>query len=144
MLTNKTERTEKQKAASRLNGARSRGPVTPEGKAASIRKPIRRGALARVFLHKRESRKNFNEVLDRLNYVLQPTTDIDHLLIGKMAVAHWRTLRVWFEEKSGKQIDNGLETTFDRQFYRSFDRYLRLHPQYNPEILSEFPDPTSN
>ena len=120
--------TDKQIAANRLNALKSRGPVTPEGKARSARKPIRPGSLARVVLRDGESRAQFNEVVERLNLVLKPKNDIDHLLIGKMSAAHWRQLRLWQLEQSGDTGDPHLEMTFDRQFFRHFDHYLRLHP----------------
>ena len=137
-------RTEKQKAASRANGARSRGPITPEGKALAVRKPIPRGSLARAVVREGESRKHFNEFLDRLNYVLKPETDLDHLLIGKMAAAHWRLLRVWQVEQAGEDVDTRLTNSLDRQFYRTYDRYLRLHPQTPQQNFSNPLDPLSD
>jgi hypothetical protein len=69
-------RTEKQRAASRANGARSRGPVTPDGKDRASRNSIRHGLLARAILLEGESRERFNQLVQVLNDALQPETAI--------------------------------------------------------------------
>jgi len=119
-------RTEKQKAASRANGARSRGPKSPEGKARSAQNSIRHGLLARAVVLPGESREKFDSLLNVLNDDLRPQSAIEHLFVGKMAAAHWRQLRIWELEKSGTAPQNDLEMRLDRQFFRTFDRYLRL------------------
>jgi hypothetical protein len=57
---------EKQKAASRANGARSRGPVTPEGRLRSSRNNIERGMLARTVVLDGESRPRFDALMTSL------------------------------------------------------------------------------
>lgn len=100
--------TDKQKAASRANGARSRGPKTPEGKARSARNSTSHGLLARAILLEGESRERFDDVVNSLKNTLKPVSPLDELLIGKMAVAHWRQIRLWQLEK---KPENPSETT---------------------------------
>ena len=119
-------RSEKQIAASRANGARSRGPKTPEGKARAARNSLRHGLLARAVVLEDESRAKFDTLVCQLNEALQPQSAIEHLFIGKMAAAHWRQLRIWELERAGHASLNDLEMRLDRQFFRTFDRYLRL------------------
>jgi len=69
--------TDKQIEASRVNGARSRGPVTEEGKARSGRKDPGKG-LAQALLLPGESRRRFNDLLDHFNEALKPETAFDH------------------------------------------------------------------
>ena len=95
--------TDKQITASRANGARARGPKTPEGKARSARNSTRHGLLARVLLLEGESRDRCDELVRTLNASLNPRTSIDELLIGKMAAAHWRQMRIWTLERQGGQ-----------------------------------------
>jgi hypothetical protein len=118
--------TDKQIAASRANGARSRGPVTPEGKARSARNSTRHGLLARAILIEGESRDRFDDLVHLLNTSLNPRTAIDELLIGKMAAAHWRQMRIWTLEREGDKTLRDYEMRLDRQFFRTFDRYIRL------------------
>jgi hypothetical protein len=97
---------EKQKAASRANGAKSRGPVTPGEKLRSSRSPLCRGDIERAMLARtavldRESRARFDALMTSLQKELNPETAIENLLLHKMAVAHWRLMRVWGMERSG-------------------------------------------
>jgi len=73
-----------------------------------------------------ESRGKFDTLVCQLSEALQPQSAIEHLFIGKMAAAHWRQLRIWELERAGHAPLNDLEMRLDRQFFRTFDRYLRL------------------
>jgi hypothetical protein len=138
---------EKQKAASRANGAKSRGPVTPDGKLRSARSPlcrsdVERGMLARTVVLDRESRPRFCALMTSLQEELKPETTIENLLTHKMAAAHWRLLRVWGMERSGLSNDvndaglpesgksgvhlNDYEMRFDRQFTRALDQFEKF------------------
>ena len=121
--------TDKQIEASRANGARSRGPVTPEGKAKSARNSTRHGGLAKAVVLEGESRTLFNQLVDKLNSTLRPRNDLDHLLIGRMAAAHWRQIRLWKLQQEGKRTPGDLEMKIDRQFFRTLNCYKRLHPE---------------
>jgi hypothetical protein len=144
---------EKQKAASRANGAKSRGPVTSAGKLRSARNNVERGLLARTVVLDGESLPRFHALMTSLQEELKPETTIENLLIHKMAAAHWRLMRVWGMErscaaqgvrgsgspqspdaptrdalalgKSGAHL-NEYEMRFDRQFTRALDRFERF------------------
>ena len=92
------ERTEKQRAASRANGTRSRGPVTPQGKAASSRNGLRHGLRAQTLVLANEH----PEILDSLiaDYIdeFQPTSNSEHDLVLDLAFAKWRQYRTWISE----------------------------------------------
>lgn len=118
--------TQEEMDASRANGARSRGPVTPEGKARSSRNSTRHGLLARAILLEGESRDRFNDLVQLLNDALNPESAIEHLLVGKLAASHWRQIRIWNLEKEGAQGLGDHEMRLDRQFFRTLDRYLKL------------------
>jgi len=117
---------EKQAAASRANGKNSHGPVTPEGKLRSRRNSTRHGLLARAIVLEGESRDRFNDLVRQLNEALRPQTQIDHLLVGKMAASHWRQVRVCNLEREGEKTLGDHEMRLDRQFFRTLDRYLKL------------------
>ena len=118
--------TDKQLAASRANGALSRGPKTPEGKARAARNSLRHGLLARAVVLEGESRGKFDTLVCQLSEALQPQSAIEHLFIGKMAAAHWRQIRTWaIEKRTGKSLSDH-ESRLDRQFFRALAQYQRL------------------
>jgi hypothetical protein len=121
------KRSQKQIEASRINGAKSRGPVTEEGRLNSRRGSWRQHILARTVVLDGESRERFNELHQSLISELQPATPIENLLVSRMAVAQWRQLRLWSLEKAATEADPGslpdrasvFETRYDRQFDRA-------------------------
>ena len=96
-------RTERQIQASRVNGAKSRGPVTPEGKRNSSANALKHGLLAETIVLKSELEHRFLDVIAGIDQELQPETPIEHTLVEKMAVARWRQLRLWGMEKAAME-----------------------------------------
>ena len=84
----------------RENGAKSRGPVTPAGKAASSRNSTKHGLLARTIVLPTESKKRFARLLNLLRKELAPQTEIERHLVDRMAVARWHQMRCWGYERS--------------------------------------------
>jgi len=95
--------TERQQNASRANGSKSRGPVTPAGKLASSRNAITHGMLSTTVVLNGESTDRFLELFDALLDEFQPQTPFEESLIENMAVARWRQMRIWGMEKAGME-----------------------------------------
>jgi hypothetical protein len=140
-------RSQKQIEASRINGAKSRGPVTLEGKQRAASNGWRQGILARTVVRDGESRDRFNQLFTSLIHELQPATAIENLLVQKMAVAQWRQMRLWGTEKTS--IDEApaandkssiCETRYDRQFDRALASLDRIRSQRT--TTKTVPDPT--
>jgi hypothetical protein len=85
---------EKHSQAARANGARSRGPVTPEGKAISSRNALRHGLLAKTVVLSNERAETFEALFYLLIERFSPLDDIEMSAIEEMAAAHWRMRRV--------------------------------------------------
>ena len=81
------------------NSARSTGPVTPEGKAVSSRNSLRHGLLSDSIVLPNESAQRFDELLASLQTELRPEPGIEAAFVHKMAVAYWRQMRLWCLEK---------------------------------------------
>jgi hypothetical protein len=81
---------EKQKAGSCVNGAKARGPITPEGKLRFSRSNVEREMLARTVVFDDESRPRFDALMISLQEELKPEASIENLLIHKMAADYWR------------------------------------------------------
>jgi hypothetical protein len=78
----------------RINGAKSHGPVTPEGKARSAVNSRRHGLASASILMDGESAEDFQ--LLRADFInqFQPRTAIEADLVDVMAIARWRLRRL--------------------------------------------------
>lgn len=77
--------------ASRRNGARSLGPVSPEGKARSSQNAITHGlSSAKIILPEGEAREEFLEIRAGLVARFQPSDAVEGRLVHEMATALWR------------------------------------------------------
>lgn len=92
-------RTPKQTEASRANGARSKGPVTAQGKRNSSRNSIRHGLLAETIVLEAEKEGEFLEFLEELFEEHQPQTPTEAMLVDTIAAASWRQSRIWGMQK---------------------------------------------
>jgi hypothetical protein len=108
--------------ANRINAAKSRGPITPEGKLASSRnsltqngEPFRpcprnaeipgsssgqHGLLSQVIIFDGESAERFNALHDSLIAEFKPETPTECGLVETMVVCRWRLMRVWTLENA--------------------------------------------
>jgi hypothetical protein len=91
--------TPKQIAASRANGAKSKGPVTPQGKRNSSRNATRHGLLAETIVLEAEHTGRFLELLESLIDEHQPQTPTETMLVDTIAAARWRQDRIWGMQK---------------------------------------------
>jgi len=113
---------ERQIIANRINGAKSHGPITPEGRLASSRnsitqngEPVRpcprnaetagstsgqHGLLSEAVILQGESAERFNDLHDSLIEEFQPETPTEVGLVETMVVCRWRLMRIWILENS--------------------------------------------
>ncbi len=78
----------------RAIGAKSRGPVTPEGRAASSRNSLRHGFTAESVVLPTESQEDFQSLLDSYTDQFHPQGGVEIDLIQTMAAARWRLRRI--------------------------------------------------
>ncbi len=102
-------RTPKQIAASRANGALSKGPVSIQGKLNSSRNSLRHGLLARTIVLEEESTDRFLELLRALIEEFHPASATQLMLVETMAVARWRQLRLWGLQKVAMDKEIALQ-----------------------------------
>src|ERR1700730_11559317 len=86
--------------SSRANGAKSRGPTTPEGKQISSQNSTTHSFAAKTLVLTNESRDRFQPRFQSSQPDLQPPTQIDLHLIEQMAVSKWRQRRLWTVESA--------------------------------------------
>ena len=88
-----TTRTAAQIEASRTSGARSQGPVTPEGKAASAQNARSHGLCAKFRVAYYEDTPAFLEILAGLRTAYRPSDAQEHELVRAIALASWQVRR---------------------------------------------------
>jgi len=94
-------RTEKQREASRINGAKSRGPRTPEGKAISCMNAVRRDLLAGTVLIPDESNPHFIALHKQFFDEYRPLPGFETAEVESMVYWRWRGLRLMGIETAG-------------------------------------------
>lgn len=87
------ERTDRQKAASRLNGARSRGPKTAAGKARSAGNALTHGLTASRVVLQCEDQAEFDAILAEHVELLRPRNRVELTLVERLAASWWRQRR---------------------------------------------------
>jgi hypothetical protein len=92
---------ELQQLASRTNGAKSRGPLTEEGKQASSGNSLAHGFNSKRVVLPGESPEEFDEFLAAFLDEHLPETPTERALIENLAAARWRQRRVWAIETAG-------------------------------------------
>jgi hypothetical protein len=102
-------RTEKQIEASRLNGAKSRGAFTPEGKRNSARYRTRNANIAESVALKTENVNEFRDLLNDLCAQYQPATCFERVLVESMGIAIWKQLRYRTASKVAVDLQTDIE-----------------------------------
>src|SRR5882672_4317 len=126
-----------QVSASRANGARSLGPVTPEGKKRSSMNAVRHGLLARCVVLDNESRDCFDQVVTQYLDCFRPANDVELGMIEEMIAAAWRQRRAWAIETSL------MDTAISRQpggdeLIRIAAAYTSLSQQPQSALISRY------
>jgi hypothetical protein len=81
--------------ASRINGAKSRGPKTAEGRAISSRNATTHGLTAKTLILRHENPADFLEMYNGYFDHFHPTNQTEICVVCKIVVARWRLSRSW-------------------------------------------------
>ena len=81
--------------SSRANGARSQGPVTPEGKDRASANALRHGLLAECVVLENESNECFDDLVTQHIQRFAPADGVEFAMVEEMAAANWRMRRAW-------------------------------------------------
>jgi hypothetical protein len=88
-------RSERQNIASRANGAKSRGPVTPEGRLASAGNRLDHGMLADAIVIEGEAADRLAALSEAFHRQLQPRDEVELAYVENMIMCRWRQIRLW-------------------------------------------------
>jgi hypothetical protein len=127
--------------ASRRNGARSRGPVTPEGKVRSAQNALKHGLRAERFtVVGDEDEDAFDAHEAALLAELMPAGALQTMLVERIARAAWRLRRAdcieaTLFDRLADSSDLGLALTRDGNGARAFDVLLRYRGAAQAELF---------
>jgi hypothetical protein len=128
-------------AASRINGARSRGPKTSEGKARSAQNALKHGMRSlRYVVLPDEIAAEFHAFEEAIVDDLVPVGALQAVLARRVAVAAWRLARAdrmeveLFEERRWEDAGVGMALIRDGNGTRSFETLMR----YRSAAMAEF------
>ena len=106
----------------RINGAKSHGPITPEGKKRSSRNGIRHGMTANEHtVLEAESLEEYDEVRSAFIDQLHPATKAELRLVEKVANLDWRLERLAMMETSLLNMRADLSLDEIRERYTRMD-----------------------
>jgi hypothetical protein len=143
--------TSRQIAANRANSQKSTGPKTPEGKAKCSLNATSHGFTASALFLEHEDREAFAALLSDLVGEFQPATPTEQILVEKMVLSQWNSLRAIRLQTlelgccfRGIPKDLGLliryQTASDRAFHKAHAELLKAQKERkNSEIGSVSP-----
>jgi len=119
--------TEKRAEAARINGAKSRGPKTPEGKARSSQNSLKHGAYSRcALLLANEEAPVFDSFRDAFLAKFQPADPVETSLVDEMVFARWRMRRYWFAQDATIDLELIRQIPFIEQEFDHISEPGRL------------------
>ena len=80
--------------AARINGAKSNGPITAEGKAIASQNSLKHGLTSSRVVLPHESQEEFDRLEASIVNRFKPHDEIEHELVHEMAAARWRLRRI--------------------------------------------------
>ena len=113
-------------AASRANGAKSKGPVTPEGKARSSQNSSSHGIFTSPVLLRNENNAEFLKLEAGLIEEWDPQGPTERSLIDQMLVCQWRLNRIWQAEAAGIDMQMDEDAAELERAYSGFDENCRV------------------
>lgn len=111
--------TNRKSESARINGAKSKGPVTPEGKAKSSMNSLSHGLTSSYAVVGEESQAGFQVLLQAYADRYQPSDAVETELVQTLAITRWRLRRVatletcLFENElalRGNEIDESFDS----------------------------------
>ena len=103
--------------SARINGAKSKGPKTEEGKARSRFNALRHGLAAKTVCLTEKERPIFEAMVAAYNERFRPADTVEEDLIEQMCVAKWRQRRCWSMETAALSLQADRDRpVLDREY----------------------------
>jgi hypothetical protein len=93
----------------RINGAKSHGPKTPQGRATSSVNATSHGITARTLVLRNENPDFFLDMLSAYFDLLQPANAMEVDLVSDIVAARWRLRRIWRYQTAMLDVEMDLQ-----------------------------------
>jgi len=114
-------RSDKQREASRRNGAKSTGPKTAEGKKTSALNSFKHGVYSDAILFSCEDSEGLEELRQAFHNRFQPRDIAEDAIIEELVHAQWRTQRMQILQTSTIELEVGPTTKKLKLNYGNLD-----------------------
>jgi hypothetical protein len=111
--------------AAQNNGAKSRGPVTPEGRATAAKNAAKHNMCSKALVLTMEDEEKFAEHQKTYFDEFQPEGEIEFGLVTDMVVAKWRTWRLWTLETALYDVQMDKQMKMIDDTFKSIDETTR-------------------
>jgi hypothetical protein len=108
--------------SARNNGAKSRGPVTPEGRSASSMNAVRHALSSKTLVTSTESAADYQSLLDSFVDEYRPQGPTEAALVHRLACSVWRAHRY-------DSVETGMfDVEIERQAEDVDEEYVQIEP----------------
>jgi hypothetical protein len=110
---------------SRINGTKSHGPKTPQGRAIYSSNHIKHGITAKTLLLTNESGDDFLKMMSSYFDLFQPTNQMEVDIICDIVAARWRLRRIWSYQTAMVDVEMDKQAPEFEKRYQTYDEYMR-------------------
>jgi hypothetical protein len=112
-------------ATARINGAKSHGPKTAQGRAISSVNATSHGLTAKTLILQNESSDRFVELMQAYFDLLQPANMMEVDLVSDIVAARWRLRRTWAYQTAMLDVEADNQAPEFEKLYQTFDEDMR-------------------
>jgi hypothetical protein len=109
----------------RINGAKSHGPKTPQGRDIASVNATSHGLTARTLVLTNEDPDRFLEMLRAYFDLLQPANAMEVDLVSDIVAARWRLRRMWRYQTAMLDVEMDIQAPEYEKRYEIFDEDMR-------------------
>ena len=111
--------------SARINGAKSRGPKTPQGLATSSMNAFSHGLTAKTLVLQNENPEEFTKMLNSYLDYIRPANQIEVDLLADIVAARCRLRRIWRFETAMLDIEMDSQAPDFEKRFEKYDEDMR-------------------
>jgi hypothetical protein len=109
----------------RINGAKSGGPKTAQGRAHSSMNAVKHGLTAKTLILPNENKDHFRELFTGYFDLFRPTNQKEIDMVSEIVAARWRLSRVWSYQTAVLDLEMDTQAAQFRKRLGEIDEDMR-------------------